>query len=147
MKLDYQINPIRMGGVIKEQNADLIKVHLHGRLGVIEVPKSLIIGSEQIVPGYETAFYFSYIQVVDTTLDYDVAELTMEGAGPCLMGGRIIEVNDTAAKIAIMNELGTIAVPRRWMFTPVALEVGQNVEFYFSAMEVVARQMLPVRAV
>lgn len=147
MQLDYQINPIRMGGLVKEIGDNLVKVHLHGRLGVIEVPESLIRGSEEIAPGYETAFYFSYIQVVERALDYDVAELTMEGAGPCLMGGRIIEVNDTAAKMAMMNGLGTIAVPRRWMFTPVELKVGQNVEFYFSAMDVVSKQTLPGKAV
>lgn len=32
--MDYMINPIKMGGLIKEVQDDRIKVHLHGRLGV-----------------------------------------------------------------------------------------------------------------
>ena len=45
-------------------------------------------------------------------------------------------MNDTAAKILIDSDLGTVAVPRRWLFTDVPLEVGQNVEFYLSRMQV-----------
>ena len=37
--MDYMINPIKMGGLIKEVQDDRIKVHLHGRLGVITIPK------------------------------------------------------------------------------------------------------------
>lgn len=39
--MDYMINPIKMGGLIKEVQDDRIKVHLHGRLGVITIPKRL----------------------------------------------------------------------------------------------------------
>ena len=40
--LDYMINPIKMGGLVKGVNDDQIKVHLHGRLGVITVPNRLV---------------------------------------------------------------------------------------------------------
>lgn len=44
--MDYMINPIKMGGLVKEVTDDRIKVHLHGRLGVITIPKRLVITSE-----------------------------------------------------------------------------------------------------
>ena len=39
MKLDYTINPILMGGLVKSVDAGIVKVHLHWRLGVIEIPR------------------------------------------------------------------------------------------------------------
>ena len=48
--MDYMINPIKMGGLIKEVQDDRIKVHLHGRLGVITIPKRLVITSEPLEP-------------------------------------------------------------------------------------------------
>lgn len=148
MTLDYMINPIRMGGLVKEVNQTSVKVHLHGRLGVITVPRRLIIGPEQLEPGHETEFYFSYIQVMEAPYDYDSADMvTTHEIEPCLLGGKITEVNDTAAKIAIMDGLGTIAVPRRWLFTPVALEEGQDTEFYFSCMQVTGKREIPVESI
>ena len=148
MKLDYMINPIRMGGLVKEVDHDQVKVHLHGRLGVITVPRRLIIGPEKLEPGHETEFYFSYIQVMKDPYEYDSSDMvTTHEIEPCLLGGKITEVNDTAAKIAIMDGLGTIAVPRRWLFTPVALEVGQDTEFYFSCMQVTGKREIPVESI
>ena len=148
MKLDYMINPIRMGGLVKEVDHDQVKVHLHGRLGVITVPRRLIIGPEKLVPGHETEFYFSYIQVMEAPYDYDSTDMvTTQEIEPCLLGGKITEVNDTAAKVAIMDGLGTIAVPRRWLFTPVALEEGQDTEFYFSCMQVTGKREIPVESI
>ena len=145
---DYMINPIRMGGLVKEIDGDRVKVHLHGRLGVITVPRRLIIGDMELAPGCEMEFYFSYIQVVEDPYDYDSSDMvTDHEIMPCLLGGKIIEVNDTAAKVQIMDDLGTVAVPRRWMFTPVELECGQDTEFYFSCMQVTGMRDIPVESI
>jgi len=146
--MEYMINPIKMGGLVKEVSNGMIKVHLHGRLGVICVPQKLIQFEEPIEPGHEMEFYFSYIEVIENPYDYDSGDMVTEHEiSPCLLGGKIIEVNDTAAKVAIMDNMGTIAVPRRWMFTPVALEVGQDVQFYFSCMHVVGKRDIPVESI
>lgn len=145
---DYIINPIKMGGLIKEVTNDHIKVHLHGRLGVITVPNRLVISTEQSEPGHEMEFYFSYIQVVENPYDYDASGMnTAHEITPELLGGKIIEVNDTAVKVAVMNDLGTIAVPRRWVFTSVTLECGQDVEFYFSCMKIIGKRDIPVESI
>lgn len=136
MQFDYMIQPIIMGGVVKEVTPSTLKIHLHGRLGVITIPRILIIDDKTVELGQEMKFYFSYIQVVEHPYDYDSTDMvTTHEITPCLLGGTIIEVNDTAAKIAVMNQLGIIAVPRRWLFTPVPLREGLTVEFYFSCME------------
>lgn len=146
--MDYMINPIKMGGLIKEVQDDRIKVHLHGRLGVITIPKRLVITSEPLEPGHEMELYFSYIQVVENPYDYDSSDMvTDHEIEPCLLGGRIVEVNDTAVKVNIMNDLGCIAVPRRWIFTPVVLKNGQETEFYFSCMKVVGKRDIPVESI
>lgn len=147
MKSDYIINPVKMGGLVKEEKNGLVKINLFGRLGVIKVPRKLIVGDEQLLPGHELEFYFSYIQVVEDPYDYDCSEMTSDHEiEPCLVGGKIIEVNDTAIEVAIMNDLGTVAVPRRWAFTPVTLEEGQSVEFYFSCMNVIGKRDIPEEA-
>lgn len=144
MKADYVINPVMMGGLVKEVAGNIVKIHLHGRLGVICVPSKFIRCSEKLQPGHKLEFYFSYIQVVKDVLDYDDnAMFSEEELTPCLLGGKITEVNDTAIKVKVMDDIGTIAVPRRWVFTPVPLEEGQNVEFYFSCMNVVGKKDLP----
>jgi hypothetical protein len=56
---------------------------------------------------------------------------------PVLMKGKIVSVNDTAAKVDIQGRLGVITVPRRWVFTDKQLEPGLKVEFYFSYMQVI----------
>lgn len=55
---------------------------------------------------------------------------------PQLTRAKIIEINDTAVKVSIQGRLGVIMVPLRWIFTDKTLEVGQEVEFYFSYMNV-----------
>ena len=148
MKMDYVINPVKMGGLVKEVSEDRIKVHLHGRLGVIKVPRILIIGEEPIEVGHEMEFYFSYIQVVEEPYDYDASDMTPDHeAEPCLLGGKITEVNDTAIEVAVMNNLGSVAVPRRWAFTPVVLKKGQDVEFYFSCMKVIGKRDIPAEMI
>ncbi len=55
---------------------------------------------------------------------------------PQLTKAKIIEINDTAVKVSIQGRLGVIMVPLRWIFTDKPLEIGQDVEFYFSYMMV-----------
>ncbi len=55
---------------------------------------------------------------------------------PKLMRGKIVQVNDTAVKVDLQGRLGVITVPRRWVFTDRLLAAGQQVEFYFSYMQV-----------
>ncbi|MFA9376125.1 MAG: CBO2463/CBO2479 domain-containing protein [Lachnotalea sp.] len=55
---------------------------------------------------------------------------------PQLTKAKIIEINDTAIKVSIQGRLGVIMVPLRWIFTDKPLEIGQDVEFYFSYMNV-----------
>lgn len=146
--MDYIIQPIRMGGLVKEVQGGKVKVHLHGRLGVITIPKRLVIGNEKLEAGHEMQFYFSYIQVVEHPYDYDSSDMVpTHEITPCLLGGKITEVNDTAAKVDIMDNLGTIAVPRRWLFTPAKLKEGQDTEFYFSCMQVVGKRDIPVESI
>jgi hypothetical protein len=141
--LGCQICPVMMNGVVKEIFDNYIKIYLHGRLGVMYISKRLISGNEIIEPGYELNFYFSFIWVTEERFDYDYWGLfSDENIQPCLIGGKIIEVNDTAAKIKIDNLLGTIAVPRRWMFTDVELKEGLNVEFYFSRIDIKGKSNL-----
>lgn len=148
MEMDYIINPVKMGGLVKEVSDERVKVHLHGRLGVIKVPKSIIISDEPVAVGHEMEFYFSYIQVVEDPYDYDSSDMTPDHEiYPCLLGGKIIEVNDTAIEVAIMNDLGSIAVPRRWAFTPVTLAEGQDTEFYFSCMKVIGKRDIPAESI
>lgn len=146
--MDYVINPILMGGLVKSVEGGLVKVHLHGRLGVLTVPRRLVVDEVALEPGHELRFYFSYLQVNQTPWDYDCAAMDpRREPSPCLVGGRLTEVNDTAVKLQIMEDLGTVAVPRRWVFTPVALAVGLNAEFYFSCMKVVGKREIPVRSI
>lgn len=56
---------------------------------------------------------------------------------PQLTKAKIVEINDTAVKVSIQGRLGVITVPLRWVFTDKALEIGQDVEFYFSYMNVI----------
>lgn len=142
--MDYLINPVKMGGLVKSVSDDQIKVHLHGRLGVITIPKSMVRQKVDFEPGHEMEFYFSYLQMLENPWEYDSTDMvTSHEITPCLLGGTISEVNDTAIKVTIMNELGTVAVPRRWVFTPSALKEGQSVEFYFSCMNVVGKREMP----
>lgn len=146
--IDYSINPVKMGGLVKEVTDGNVKVHLHGRLGVITVPEELIISDIPIEPGCEMEFYFSYIQVVKNPYDYDSSDMTTEHEPePCLLGGVLNEVNDTAVGVTIMNDLGIIRVPRRWIFTPVTLEEGQDAEFYFSCMKVIGKKDIPIESI
>lgn len=56
---------------------------------------------------------------------------------PQLTKAKIVEINDTAVKVSVQGRLGVITVPLRWVFTDKKMEIGQEVEFYFSYMNVV----------
>lgn len=56
---------------------------------------------------------------------------------PQITRAKIVEINDTAVKVSIQGRLGVITVPLRWVFTEKKLEIGQEVEFYFSYMNVI----------
>jgi hypothetical protein len=55
---------------------------------------------------------------------------------PQLTRAKVISINDTAVKVSIQGRLGVITVPLRWIISDKALEIGQEVEFYFSYMQV-----------
>ncbi|KMO87614.1 hypothetical protein AB840_01555 [Megasphaera cerevisiae DSM 20462] len=134
--LAYQLNPVLMGGVVTQSGQNIVKINLNGRLGVLYVRNSMVQGTN-ITPGAAVQFYFSYIQIVTEPLDYDYFPLEHESeVNPVLIGGVIIEVNDTAVKIEMGNQAGTVAVPRRWVFTSVPLAAGQQAEFYVSRIKV-----------
>ncbi len=131
----FALNPLRMGGMVKEASGAFITVHLHGRLGVLTVPAWFARRDGQIEIGQSLQFYFSYLQVVEMPCVYDTDVISSGGeAFPCLLGGVITQVNDTAVKADILHQLGSIAVPRRWVFTDRALKEGQQVAFYLSLM-------------
>lgn len=141
---DYMISPVLMGGLVRETEGDLVKVHLHGRLGVLTVPKKVIRGDIPLEPGCEMQFYFSYLWVVDEPPDYDAAPMTEEEElFPCLVGGSLTEVNDTAVKLTLDQNLGTIAVPRRWIFTDVPLKEGLLAACYLSGMKIIGKRDIP----
>ena len=78
------------------------------------------------------------MQIVETPLDYDCGPLEKDREfTPVLAGGVLSEVNDTAIKADCLGGLATIAVPRRWVFTDVALKEGEYTEFYISPMAAV----------
>ncbi|WP_454968382.1 CBO2463/CBO2479 domain-containing protein [Gemella sanguinis] len=138
--MNYIINPVAMGGIIKEIRDNNVKINLHGRLGVITVPTKLVKIKDNLEIGHVLEFYFSYIQVMEDPYQYDSSDILYEEMQPCLLGGKITQVNDTAIEVQIMDELGTIAVPRRWAFTSKVLEVNQDVEFYLSHMRVIGKK-------
>ena len=144
--VDYLINPVKMGGLVKEvyDDGNMVKIYLHGRLGVIKVPRSIIRGDIELEPGHELEFYFSYIQIVPDPYDYSSSEMNpAEEIFPSLLGGKVIDVNDTAVTIAAMDDLGEITVPRRWIITATEPEEGSEAEFYFSCMNVIGKRDLP----
>lgn len=146
--LDYLINPVLMGGLVKETDGERVRIHLHGRLGVITVPRFLVLDPIPLETGHELKFYFSYLQINEYPYDYDAGPLRRgQEVVPALVGAELTEVNDTAVKAEIQDGLGTVAVPRRWVFTDVPLAVGQTAEFYLSPMKVVGKRELPAESI
>lgn len=137
-EFSYQLNPVLMEGTVTTVTPDQVSLNLRGRLGVVQSVPSLFLQVPQV--GKKFRFYFSYMQIVQSPLDYDYAPLTgsLEFI-PVLAGGTLSVVNDTAIKADCIHGLVTIAVPRRWVFTDVALEAGQYTEFYFSPFQAVEK--------
>ena len=71
MMVDYLINPVKMGGLVKEVYDDgkMVKIYLHGRLGVIQVHRGILRQDTVLDPGHELERDFSYIQLVRTAYD------------------------------------------------------------------------------
>lgn len=137
-----------MGGLVKEAGPEWVKVHLHGRLGVITVPRSMVLTEEALLPGHELQFCFSYLEVDDAPRDYDLSELnTLREVSSVPVGGVLIEVNDTAVKCEMPGGMGVVAMPRRWVFTNQALAVGQTAGFYFSPVRLVGKRDIPARSI
>lgn len=138
--IDYQINPVLMGGTIKNISSDgTVKINLRGRLGVLKVPSEIVINREELDVGKKLQFFFSYLRVIDNDIEFDDLDLNVEyGLNPTILGGRFLEVNDTAVEVQVMNGKGTVAVPRRWVFTEKDLEEDNSCEFYLSCMQVVS---------
>lgn len=135
-KLSYQLNPVLMGGVITKTAGDDVKINLNGRLGVLYVKKSLLLHPDDITENDRIGFYFSYLQLTEQPLDYDYTPLSADtDTEPCLVGGILEEVNDTAVKVRISRNLGTVAVPRRWVFTDKEPAEQDHVEFYLSRIK------------
>ena len=57
---DYIINPVLMGSLVKEAGPEGVKVHLHGRLGVITVPWKLVLTGEELDEVYGMPFTREY---------------------------------------------------------------------------------------
>lgn len=134
--MNYVINPVLMGGIISKITGDTVKINLRGRLGVIETPKFLISSPSPKI-GDHISFYFSYIEVVQNTCDYDFDEIVREhNIIPCLLGGKITEFNDTAIEVSVKELSIVVRVPRRWVFTEISLSNDLDVEFYLSRMQI-----------
>ncbi|MDO4671904.1 MAG: CBO2463/CBO2479 domain-containing protein [Porphyromonadaceae bacterium] len=138
--IDYQINPVLMGGTIKSISSDgTVKINLRGRLGVLKVPSDIVINKEELEAGKKLQFFFSYLRVIDKDIEFDDLDLNVDyGLNPTILGGKFLEVNDTAVEVGVMNGKGTVAVPRRWVFTENDLEENNSCEFYLSCMQVVS---------
>ena len=63
------------------------------------------------------------------------------------IGGKVTEVNDTAVKVEMVRGFGTVAVPRRWVFTDVPLKEGLDAELYISCMHVTGKTEIPVESI
>ncbi|MDQ0507985.1 Uncharacterised protein [Aedoeadaptatus ivorii] len=140
--MEYSIQPVKVKGKIKsfdrvEENR--IKIHLSGRLGVLVIPKTLIVNYEDFDRNRYLTFYYSYLRVQDMPFDNDVSELlNQKTIEPCVVSGVLTEVNDTAVECKMNRDLGAIRVPRRTVITEVPLKEGLPVEFYLSKALVVA---------
>ena len=48
------ISPVLMGGTVRELRDGQVKVHLHGRLGVLTVPRRLVVEQERLAVANDT---------------------------------------------------------------------------------------------
>ena len=135
-----------MGGTVKDiyDDGEKVKIYLNGRLGVIKVPRWIVRGKELLQPGHKLEFFFSYIQIVDNPYDYSSNEMNpADELFPSILGGKVIDINDTAITIKVMDDIGEITVPMRWIIRRKKPKFGDDVEFYFSCMDVTGKKDLP----
>ena len=131
----YLINPVRMHGTVKPSDAGFIRVDLAGRLGVLTLSRRLLLPGCPTAPGAELSLYFSYLETDPSPREYDMTELLAQRKQlPVPVGGTLTEVNDTAVRCTLPAGLGTVAVPRRWVFTGLPLAEGQTAGFYLSPL-------------
>lgn len=141
--MEYTIQPVLMGGLVKEVTSDYVKIHIHGRLGVITIAPEYITSDEPVRVGHDLKFYFSYLRVTDEIFDMDLQGMHTVPPFPVMLYGTITEVNDTAIKASIANGIGTIAVPLRFVFTDIPLKTGLSIEVYLSNMQVIGFRDIP----
>ncbi len=55
---------------------------------------------------------------------------------PLLLRGEIKEITEVGVRIGIHGRMGVLSLPLRCVFTDKELEVGQEVEFYLSYVNV-----------
>lgn len=55
---------------------------------------------------------------------------------PRLVNGKLVEVTEVGVKIEINGRLGMLSVPLRMVFTEKPLNIGDEVEFYVSYVNV-----------
>lgn len=138
--MEYRINPVKMTGQVKALKDNQLEIHLQGRLGILTVKREILL-SEEIKAGDQIEFYFSYIQAVEEAENYNASGISIyHEEAPSLIGGRLTKVSDTRVEVAIMDDLGSMALPKGWVITPIPLEEGRQVEFYFSCMNKKALQ-------
>lgn len=134
--IDYTINPVLMSGFVKDVTGNTVIIHLRGRMGVLSVSRGLILTEGTLTAGQEALFYFSYLEVDAVPREYDMTELKSATEFiPIPVGGTLTEVNDTAVKCTMPDGCGTVAVPRRCVFTDVPLNVGETAGFYLSKLK------------
>ncbi|MHC6179786.1 hypothetical protein ACYUJ6_08005 [Clostridium sp. JNZ X4-2] len=57
------------------------------------------------------------------------------------------DILKSAVKQDVLCKSLKLGVPRRWAFTPVMMEEGQNVEFYFSCLKVIGKRDIPAKSI
>lgn len=136
-----------MGGLVKEISPDYVKIHIHGRLGVITIAPEYISCEEPLRVGHDMKFYFSYLRVTNEIFATDLHGMHAVPPFPTMVYGTITEVNDTAIKASLSENMGTVAVPLRFVFTEVPLKEGQTVELYLSNMQVIGFRDIPAESI
>lgn len=136
-----------MGGLIKEITSDYVKIHIHGRLGVITIALEYVTCAEPLRTGHEVQFYFSYLRVTKERYSLDLQGMRTVPPFPVLVYGTITEVNDTAVLAGLPDGIGTVAVPLRSVFTDVPLRTGLSAELYLSNIQVIGFRDIPAERI
>jgi hypothetical protein len=61
-------------------------------------------------------------------------DITLE---PQLLHGKIKEITEVGVCVGINGRMGVLSLPLRCVFSDKPLEIGQEVEFYFSYVNVI----------